>query len=72
MIAGALVGCKKGKPVLIEAGDDTASQLAKFKTLNLELNSGKGEYDKVCLFRNAFKTAIKRAVRTGKAEGAEG
>jgi len=72
MIAGVLVGCKKGKLVLIEAGDDTASQLAKFKTLNLELNSGKGEYDKVSLFRGAFRTAIKRAVQTNKAEGTGG
>lgn len=68
MITGALVGYKKGEPVLIEAGDDIASQTAKFKTHNLELNKGQGEYDKVYQFKGAFKTATKRAVQTNKKE----
>jgi hypothetical protein len=60
MVTGILIGWKGSKPQVIEAGNKIGSMTEKFKALNIELLRGKCKYDKVELFKNAFKTAIFR------------
>ena len=60
MVTGVLIGWKGNDPHIIEAGKNLGSMTAKFKKLNLELASGKGEYGKVEFFKSAFKKAVAR------------
>ncbi|MCL2207018.1 MAG: hypothetical protein FWB90_02860 [Fibromonadales bacterium] len=76
MITGALVGFKKSKDgkteaVLIEAGNNIASQLDKFKKLNLELDKGRCDFDTVYLFKNAIKQAYNKAEQIAARKKAE-
>ncbi|GBU23810.1 hypothetical protein R83H12_00428 [Fibrobacteria bacterium R8-3-H12] len=68
MTTGALVGWKSGKPQLVEAGNGLASMTAKFKELNVAIAGGKCEYDKVELYRGAFKTALLKKTTKPKKE----
>jgi hypothetical protein len=69
MITGVLIGWKKDKPQVIEAGSKIGAMVEKFKALNLELNGGKSEYSKVELFKQAAKTAIARGTERKKIPG---
>jgi len=66
MITGALVGWKDSKPEIIEAGITLGSMTAKFKKLNLELAGGKCDFDKVELYKGAFRTAVLKKPVTKK------
>jgi len=61
MVTGALVGWKASKPEIIAAGVQLGAMIDKFKNLNLELADGKCEYEKIELYKGAFKMAVLKA-----------
>jgi len=66
---GVLIGVKKSKPEIINAGSNVAEQRAEYKKLVIELSKGGSEYDSVELYTNPLRFVKKSNSKKEKKEG---